>query len=116
MSKKGEDKQIELKKQAEELKGSIDRKENAINYADKQIFDTVNARLNNKMTYADNWYEEERDGLRTALGMAAKNNEWYKRQTYGELMGRCILTSYSDLAEGCRLKHIIDNISNWIDS
>ena len=68
------------------------------------------------MAYADNWYEEERDGLRLALGMAAKKNEWYKRQTYGELMGRCILTSYSDLADGCRLKHIIDNISNWIDS
>lgn len=86
------------------------------NEANKQIFETVNARLNDKMVYVDNWYEEERENLRMALGMAAKKNEWYKRQTYGELMGRCILTSYSDLEAGCRLKHIIDDISTWIDA
>ncbi|MBR1943375.1 chromosome segregation protein SMC [bacterium] len=45
---KGEDKQLELKKQAEELKGSIDRKENAITYAEKQISDGLKSIENAK--------------------------------------------------------------------
>ncbi len=39
VKEKGEDKQIEIKKKAEEVKGAIDRKESAIAYADKQIQD-----------------------------------------------------------------------------
>ena len=39
VKEKGEAKQLELKKQEEELKGSIDRKQNALNFADKQILD-----------------------------------------------------------------------------
>lgn len=84
--------------------------------AEKKIFDATNAQLDCRMAQMTNWYQNESDDLRTALGLAAKNKNWYKKQTYGERMGRCILTSYSDLAESCRLKHIIDNISNWIDS
>ena len=39
VKEKGEAHQIELKKQEEALKGEIDRKNNASNYADKQIHD-----------------------------------------------------------------------------
>ena len=39
VKEKGESEQIELKKQEETLKGEIDRKNNALNYADKQIHD-----------------------------------------------------------------------------
>ena len=39
VKEKGEAQQIELKKQEESLKGEIDRKNNASNYADKQIHD-----------------------------------------------------------------------------
>ncbi len=39
VKEKGEAQQIELKKQEEALKGEIDRKNNASNYADKQIHD-----------------------------------------------------------------------------
>lgn len=39
VKEKGEAQQIELKKQEETLKGEIDRKTNATNYADKQIHD-----------------------------------------------------------------------------
>ncbi len=39
IKEKGEAHQIELKKQLEELKGEIDRKNNATTYADKQIMD-----------------------------------------------------------------------------
>lgn len=84
--------------------------------AEKQIFESVNARLINKMTHTDNWHDEEREDLRIALGMTAKKNEWYKRQTYGERIGKSILKSYSELAEGCGIKRIIDNISTWIDA
>ena len=45
---KGEDKQLELKKQAEELKGAIDRKNNAIIYAEKQISDGLKSIENAK--------------------------------------------------------------------
>ncbi len=45
---KGEDKQLELKKQAEELKGAIDRKNNAITYAEKQISDGLKSIENAK--------------------------------------------------------------------
>lgn len=84
--------------------------------AEKKIFDATNAQLDCRMAQMTNWYQNESDDLRTALGLAAKNKNWYKKQTYGERMGRCILTSYSDLAESCRLKFIIDSISNWIDA
>ena len=39
VAEKGEAQQIELKRQEETLKGEIDRKNNAINFADKQIHD-----------------------------------------------------------------------------
>lgn len=45
---KGEAQQIEIKKQAEETKGSIERKQSAINYADKQIQDGLKAIENSK--------------------------------------------------------------------
>lgn len=45
---KGEAQQIEIKKQAEETKGAIERKQSAINYADKQIQDGLKAAENSK--------------------------------------------------------------------
>lgn len=45
---KGEAQQIEIKKQAEETKGSIERKQSAMNYADKQIHDGLKGIENSK--------------------------------------------------------------------
>lgn len=45
---KGEAQQIEIKKQAEETKGAIERKQSAINYADKQIQDGLKSVENSK--------------------------------------------------------------------
>lgn len=45
---KGEAQQIEIKKQAEETKGAIERKQSAINYADKQIQDGLKGAENSK--------------------------------------------------------------------
>ena len=58
----------------------------------------------------------ESDALRTALGKAAKNREWYKRLNYGELIGDAILAHYNELPVDCKLKQEIDSISNWIDA
>ena len=83
--------------------------------AETIIFDSTNAFMQNKMEQTKDWYENESSELRLALGKAAKKKEWYKRQEYGELMGKCILTHYSKLANGSRLKSIIDMLSSWID-
>ena len=83
--------------------------------AEAMIFDSTNAFLQNKMVRTKDWYVNESFELRLALGLAAKKKEWYKRQDYGELMGKCILTHYSELANDSRLKSIIDMISSWID-
>ncbi len=48
VKEKGESQQIELKKQEEALKGEIDRKNNATNYADKQIHDGLRSIENAK--------------------------------------------------------------------
>ena len=48
VKEKGEAQQIELKKQEETLKGEIDRKNNASNYADKQIHDGLRSIENAK--------------------------------------------------------------------
>lgn len=48
VKEKGEEQQIEIKKQAEETKGAIERKQSAINYADKQIQDGLKASENSK--------------------------------------------------------------------
>lgn len=45
---KGEAQQIEIKKLAEETKGAIERKQSAINYADKQIQDGLKSSENSK--------------------------------------------------------------------
>lgn len=83
--------------------------------AEKRIFDSTNANLQNKIAQIENWCDNDSIELRKALGKAAKKKEWYKRQTYGELMGNCILEHYSDLSDDCRLKDIIDALSIWID-
>lgn len=83
--------------------------------AETIIFDSTNAFMQNKMEQIKDWYENESSELRLALGKAAKKKEWYKRQEYGELMGKCILTHYFKLANGSRLKSIIDMLSSWID-
>lgn len=83
--------------------------------AEKRIFDSVNANLRNKIEQIENWCDNESIELRQALGITAKKKEWYKRQTYGEFMGKCIFTHYSELLEGCRLKSMIDALSAWID-
>lgn len=48
VKEKGEAQQIELKKQEETIKGEIDRKNNAYNYADKQIHDGLRSIENAK--------------------------------------------------------------------
>lgn len=48
VKEKGEAQQIEIKKQAEETKGAIERKQSAINYADKQIQDGLKSTENSK--------------------------------------------------------------------
>ncbi len=48
IKEKGEGHQLELKKQAEELKGDISRKHSAIDYADKQILSNLKTIENNK--------------------------------------------------------------------
>ena len=71
VKEKGEDKQIEFKKQAEEIKGSIDRKENAITYADKQISDGLKSIEN-----AKNGIENQRKKIEdTKLKIELKNDE-----------------------------------------
>lgn len=48
ITEKGEGHQLELKQKAEEIKGSISRKNSAITYADKQIQDNLKTIENNK--------------------------------------------------------------------
>ena len=71
VKEKGEDKQIELKKQAEEIKGAIDRKNNAIIYAEKQITDGLKSIEN-----AKNGIENQKKKIEdTKLKIALKNDE-----------------------------------------
>ena len=60
VKEKGEARQIELKKQEEELKGEIDRKNNASNYADKQIIDGLR-RIENAKNGIENYKSKIED-------------------------------------------------------
>lgn len=60
VKEKGEGRQIELKKEEESLKGEIDRKENATNYADKQIMDGLR-RVENAKNGIDNYKQKIED-------------------------------------------------------
>lgn len=84
--------------------------------AKQSVFDSTNAQLINKMDSMENWYETEKPDLRIALGKAAKKNEWFKRQSYGEQLGMIVIKHYDALAGDCQLKTEIDAISNWIDA
>lgn len=68
---KGEAQQIEIKKLAEETKGAIERKQSAINYADKQIQDGLKASENSK-----NGIEVQKKKIAdTELKIQLKNDE-----------------------------------------
>ena len=60
VKEKGEAHQIELKKQQEEVKGEIDRKQNASNYADKQIVDGLR-RIENAKNGIENYKQKIED-------------------------------------------------------
>lgn len=84
--------------------------------AEKSIFDSTNAFMSVKMANTKDWYVNESVALRTALGAAAKNKEWYKRQDYGQMMAQVVLNHYGKLAYDSRLKNEFDTISSWIDA
>lgn len=83
--------------------------------AKKQILDSINAKLTVKIFKIEDLQCGSIDNIREVLGLVSKKNEWYKRQIYGELMGKCILENYTKLQKDCKLKNIIDSISNWIE-
>lgn len=71
VKEKGEAQQIEIKKQAEETKGAIERKQSAINYADKQIQDGLKSIENSK-----NGIEVQKKKIEdTELKIKLKNDE-----------------------------------------
>lgn len=71
VKEKGEAQQIEIKKQAEETKGAIERKQSAINYADKQIQDGLKSIENSK-----NGIEVQKKKIEdTELKIQLKNDE-----------------------------------------
>ena len=82
----------------------------------KSVYDRTNSYLQNKMTSMNDWFSNESNELRCALGLAAKKGEWYKRQNYGEMMLNIILSHYDELSDRCILKTEIDAISKWIDT
>lgn len=71
VKEKGEAQQIEIKKLAEETKGAIERKQSAINYADKQIQDGLKSIENSK-----NGIEVQKKKIEdTELKIKLKNDE-----------------------------------------
>ncbi len=71
VKEKGEDRQLELKRNAEELKGSISRKETAITYAEKQIQDGLKS-IENKKNGIENLKNQIND---TKLKIDLKKDE-----------------------------------------
>ncbi|MBQ9688241.1 chromosome segregation protein SMC [bacterium] len=63
----GESQQLELKKKLEEIKGNIDRKQSAINYADKQIQDGLKTIENKKNGIETQTRKNEDDRLKIQL-------------------------------------------------
>ena len=63
----GEAQQLELKKKLEEIKGNIDRKQSAINYADKQIQDGLKTIENKKNGIENQVRKNEDDRLKIKL-------------------------------------------------
>ena len=73
---KGETEQIELKKQEEALKGEIDRKNNASNYADKQIHDNLRS-IENAKNGIENYKKKIED---LTLNIKLKDDEIEKKK------------------------------------
>ena len=67
VKEKGEAQQIELKKQEEELKGEIDRKNNASNYTDKQIHDGLRS-IENAKNGIEN-FEKKIEDFKLKIGL-----------------------------------------------
>lgn len=86
--------------------------------AAQSVYDCTNSFMETPIPSIEGWYDQDRPALRQALGATAQkeNMAWFKRQTYGEMMGDVIMAHYDELADGCRLKEEIDKIWNWMDS
>lgn len=93
-----------------------DDKSPSVEQANRDVFSSINARLNHKSTWSENWFENESKEYREAISKTAEDNKWFKRIDYGERLGNCILNHYSELPEKSKLRGEIDSIIKWIDA
>lgn len=93
-----------------------EEKSPSIEQASKDIFASINAKLNPKRQWSAMWLDNDDEELRDTLAAVSGEKKWYKRTDYGEQVGGCLLNHYSELPVGSHLKEEIDAISNWIDA
>ena len=93
-----------------------EEKSPSIEQASKDVFASINAKLNPKRQWSTMWLDNDDGELRDALAAVSGEKKWYKRTDYGEQVGSCLLNHYLELPMGSHLKEEIDAISNWIDA
>lgn len=85
------------------------------NVSDRNIYDNIRSQIACDMAYNEDWLKDENVEIRTAISKIAGEKEWFKRIDHGEKVGRVIFAQYNNLKNDCRLKWIIDKLSEWID-
>lgn len=88
----------------------------SVEQASRDVFSSINTKLNHKSTWSQNWFDNESKEYREAISKAAGDKKWFKRIDYGERLGNCILKHYSELPDKTRLRAEIDSIIKWIDA
>jgi chromosome segregation protein len=78
VKEKGEEQQLELKREEESLKGEIDRKNNAMNFADKQILD--NKRTIENATNGIESYKKKIEDIRLQITLKIENAQKIEAQ------------------------------------
>ena len=85
------------------------------NVSDRNIYDIIKPHIVGDIDYNDDWLKTENAEIRAAISKAAGEKEWFKRIDHGKKVGRVIFTKYNNLKNDCRIKWIIDKLSEWID-
>lgn len=79
------------------------------------VAQSIDAKLTFKLP--QDWLEQDTPDIRMAMALAsiAKKSEWFKRTDHGEFLGDTVFKYLGTMKEDCRLRLILEELSNWIE-
>lgn len=83
----------------------------------KSVFENIKNNLKSPLDYTENWYAEESENLRFALGKSSGNskNPWFKKIGMGYDIALIVMDNFKQLSVETRLYKNISDLYKWIE-